>query len=327
MPKKRNGSMKEQMEGLEIAIKPRPDNRRKKTSSSKAVDAITKYGSKKVAEMNEKKKQKGGEVTDKKIIKLFRKYAITPHLMDVDFFNEPSFDKWIDAARAANKAGAPIPYVSPIARDSIEALKVGFNSFLEEFKERREKKQEGGDIDNQMNALMPVEETSADKEDRDIEAQMEELEAAKTSLPAEEDIIPDEQMEDKYLDFVISQSLSPEEETALMNKLEADPELSVMFDKIMDTAIEFSGSGPVEGPGSEVSDSIPARLSDGEFVFTSKAADQIGEERLQSMMEDAEAESDDVERQEIALGGAIEDKNTITKEIKNSMLSINPRLR
>ena len=197
----------------------------------------------------------------------------------------------------------------------------------EVLEKKRAKKQEGGDVDNQMNALMPVEETSADEEDRDIESQMEELEAAKTSLPAEEDIIPDEQMEDKYLDFVISQSLSPEEETALMNKLEADPELSVMFDKIMDTAIEFSGSGPVEGPGSEVSDSIPARLSDGEFVFTSKAADQIGEERLQSMMEDAEAESDDVERQEIALGGAIEDKNTITKEIKNSMLSINPRLR
>ena len=198
---------------------------------------------------------------------------------------------------------------------------------------------EGGDVDNQMNALMPVEETSADEEDRDIEAQMEELEAAKSSLPAEEDMMPDEQMEDEYLDFVISQSLSPEEETALMNKLEADPELSVMFDKIMDTAIEFSGSGPVEGPGSEVSDSIPARLSDGEFVFTSKAADQIGSERLQSMMEDAEVEADDVERQKIALGGSLENKsmvnqysrpidgNTATEEIKKSMLSINPRLR
>ena len=210
-------------------------------------------------------------------------------------------------------------------KEQMEGLAIAITPITIE--KKRAKKQEGGELEAQVDEPVPVEETSADEEDRDIESQMEELEAAKTSLPAEEDIIPDEQMEDKYLDFVISQSLSPEEETALMNKLEADPELSVMFDKIMDTAIEFSGSGPVEGPGSEVSDSIPARLSDGEFVFTSKAADQIGEERLQSMMEDAEAESDDVERQEIALGGAIEDKNTITKEIKNSMLSINPRLR
>ena len=40
---------------------------------------------------------------------------------------------------------------------------------------------------------------------------------------------------------------------------------------------EFSGSGPIEGPGTEKSDSIPARLSDGEFVFTAKATEEIGE--------------------------------------------------
>ncbi len=202
-------------------------------------------------------------------------------------------------------------------KEQMEGLAIAVTPITIE--KKRAKKQEGGDIEAQMNE--PV-----DKEDRDIEAQMEELEAAKFSLPAEEDMMPDEQMEDEYLDFVISQSLSPEEETALMNKLEADPELSVMFDKIMDTAIEFSGSGPVEGPGSEVSDSIPARLSDGEFVFTSKAADQIGSERLQSMMEDAEIESDDVERQEIALGGEIVDSDYTAEEIKKSMLYINPRL-
>ena len=171
--------------------------------------------------------------------------------------------------------------------------------------------EEGGDVDSQMSMMMPMEEAMP----------------AEEAMPMEETMMPDEQMEDEYLDFIVSQSLSSEEETSLMNKLEADPELSVMFDKLMETATEFSGSGPVDGPGSEVSDSIPARLSDGEFVFTSKAADQIGEERLQSMMEDAEIESDDVERQEIALGGKIEDKNIATEEIKKSMLSINPRMR
>jgi hypothetical protein len=56
----------------------------------------------------------------------------------------------------------------------------------------------------------------------------------------------------------------------------------------MDTAGEFAGEGAVKGPGTGTSDSIPARLSDGEFVFTRKATDQIGTEKLQTMMDDAE---------------------------------------
>ena len=182
----------------------------------------------------------------------------------------------------------------------------------------RDKKQEGGDVDAQMAMMMPTEEAPIPEEQ-------------------EQNMMPDEQMEDEYLDFIIDQSLSPEEETSLMSKLEADPELSVMFDKLMDTATEFSGAGPVDGPGSEVSDSIPARLSDGEFVFTAKATEQIGADRLQSMMEDAEAEAD-VVRQEVAEGGEIEDEPEVDSfgkpvdediaedEIKKGMLSVNPRL-
>jgi hypothetical protein len=144
-------------------------------------------------------------------------------------------------------------------------------------------------------------------------------------------------MEDEYLDFIIDQSLSPEEETTLMTKLEADPELSVMFDKVMDTAMEFAGSGPVDGPGSGVSDSIPARLSDGEFVFTAKATEQIGADRLQSMMEDAEAEADAM-RQDMQMGGEVEEKPKVDRfgkpidediaedEIKKGMMSVNPRM-
>jgi len=173
---------------------------------------------------------------------------------------------------------------------------------------------EGGDVDAQMAMMMPMAE----------------------AMPAEETMMPDEQMEDEYLDFIVSQSLSSEEEMSLMNKLEADPELSVMFDKLMDTATEFSGSGPVDGPGSEVSDSIPARLSDGEFVFTAKATEQVGADRLQSMMEDAEAEAD-AGRQEVAQGGAIDeekvdqygkpvDEDIAEDEIRRGMLSVNPRL-
>ena len=199
-------------------------------------------------------------------------------------------------------------------KEQMEGLAIAITPITIE--KKRSKKQEGGDIEAQMEELVPVEEAP---------------------IP-EETQMPDEQMEDEYLDFVVSQSLSPEEETELMNKLEADPALSVMFDKIMDTAMEFSGAGPVNGPGSEVSDSIPARLSDGEFVFTAKATDQIGADRLQSMMEDAEAEADVTERQEIAVGGEVEDEPAVdqygkpvdeditAEEIKKSMLSINPRL-
>lgn len=178
---------------------------------------------------------------------------------------------------------------------------------------------EGGDVDAQMAMLMPTEE----------EPIMEEQ---------EQDMVSDEQMEDEYLDFIIDQSLSPEEETTLMTKLEADPELSVMFDKVMDTAMEFAGSGPVDGPGSGVSDSIPARLSDGEFVFTAKATEQIGADRLQSMMEDAEAEADASMRQDMQMGGEVEEKPKVDRfgkpidediaedEIKKGMMSVNPRM-
>ena len=118
---------------------------------------------------------------------------------------------------------------------------------------------------------------------------------------------PDNEMEDGYTRFIMEEALSEEEEDMLMSKLEQDEELSMLFDKVIDVAQEFAGSGPVEGPGSGVSDSIPARLSDGEFVFTAKAVEEIGEDTLMSMMKDAEAAAD--ERQGLAEGGMPEDNN------------------
>jgi hypothetical protein len=115
-------------------------------------------------------------------------------------------------------------------------------------------------------------------------------------------------MEDNYTRFIMEEALSEEEEDMLMSKLEQDEELSMLFDKIIDVAQEFAGSGPVEGPGSGVSDSIPARLSDGEFVFTAKAVEEIGEDTLMSMMKDAEAKAD--ERQGLAMGGSPEENES-----------------
>jgi hypothetical protein len=45
-------------------------------------------------------------------------------------------------------------------------------------------------------------------------------------------------------------------------------------------AAMFSDGGPVVGPGSGTSDSIPARLSNGEFVITAQAAQRFGTENL-----------------------------------------------
>jgi len=121
---------------------------------------------------------------------------------------------------------------------------------------------------------------------------------------SEENMLPDEMMEGNYTQFIMEQALSEDEEDMFVLKLEQDEELQMLFDKVIDVAQEFAGSGPVEGPGSGVSDDIPARLSDGEFVFTAKAVEEIGEDTLMSMMKDAEANAD--ERQQVAVGGMLD---------------------
>ena len=138
------------------------------------------------------------------------------------------------------------------------------------------------------------------------EEMQEELEPLPEKPEENMEMESDEVMEDNYLDFIIDEALNEEEEAMLMNELENNPQLSMLFDKVMDVAIEFSGSGPVEGPGSEISDSIPARLSDGEFVFTAKAVEEIGADNLMSMMKEAEAKAD--ERQPAQEGGLMEEE-------------------
>jgi len=155
--------------------------------------------------------------------------------------------------------------------------------------------------------------------------------------PIKPEMESDDNMEDGYTKFIMEEALSEDEEDMLMSKLEQDEELQMLFDKVIDVAQEFAGSGPVDGPGSGVSDSIPARLSDGEFVFTAKATEEIGEDTLMSMMKDAEAKVD--ERQGMQGGGMMQnveeekvdqfgkpiDSDIARDELKKSMLSVNPR--
>ena len=165
------------------------------------------------------------------------------------------------------------------------------NIDADDFKNLRNQKQEGGSLlADDMPMDMPVEE---EQETPMMPEEMPEMDS-------------DSDMEENYTRFIMDEALSEEEEDMLVSKLEQDEELQMLFDKVIDVAQEFAGNGPVEGPGTGVSDDIPARLSDGEFVFTAKAVEEIGEDTLMSMMKDAEVAAD--ERQGFAEGTIVEEK-------------------
>jgi hypothetical protein len=157
---------------------------------------------------------------------------------------------------------------------------------------------DGGTIDDQMNALA-------------ISVTPAKVEAKPMLNEQEQPMLPDEEMEKDYVDYVVEETLSNEDRNYLIDALEKDDRLSEIFDQVVESATEFTGSGTVEGPGTGRSDSIPARLSDGEFVFTAKATEEIGADNLMSMMKDAEAAVDN--RQQMANGGEVEEEETVYK--------------
>ena len=170
---------------------------------------------------------------------------------------------------------------------------------------------EGGNVDAQMADMMSSEEIEATQ-------------------------LPDEEMEEDYVEFIMSEALEPEEQQYLTDRLVEDDQLSMIFDKVVETASEFSGSGPVEGPGTGISDSIPARLSDGEFVMTAKATDAIGADTLDELMALAEQEAD-AGRQMKAIGGeakseveklssTVIEEDPINRKNKEVMRALDPRL-
>jgi hypothetical protein len=148
--------------------------------------------------------------------------------------------------------------------------------------------------------------------------------------------LPDDDMEDDYFSYVMDESLDDDEQEYLATALQNDPRLSDIMDKVITVASEFSGAGEVDGPGTGVSDSIPARLSDGEFVITKKATDQIGADNLQLMMDDAERAYDGGYQMK-AIGGYMEEDpeqqdsplSKTDEEIKKLMMGANkmPSLR
>ena len=104
---------------------------------------------------------------------------------------------------------------------------------------------------------------------------------------AADDVAMEEDIAMEDAESVLDTSMLSEEEEAVVDAaLEMYPELEAILPKMV--ATEFTEDELVEGPGTGTSDSIPALLSDGEFVFTAKAVKNIGIDKLRKMMAQAE---------------------------------------
>ncbi len=114
--------------------------------------------------------------------------------------------------------------------------------------------------------------------------------APEVPLNFDEDMAMEAPMEEDTSEL----GLSPEETEVLSQAMSDYPELEVILNKIDAASTdEFMGDGTVEGPGTGTSDSINAKLSDGEFVFTAKAVKQLGVDKLRKMMSKAEDDYDE----------------------------------
>lgn len=101
----------------------------------------------------------------------------------------------------------------------------------------------------------------------------------------------DNEIEDQAIDLWLDENLDPESQMYLMDIVDNDPRLEEIFETVLLRAIEVSKDGEITGPGDGTSDSIPARLSDGEFVFSAEAVNVIGVENLEMMHEEAKAKA------------------------------------
>ena len=230
-------------------------------------------------EPDAKIKERIGELQYNKIImnKANVKKAATGGLMGGD----PRLGRVEDVGYQAYAYGGPVlkmaagdtpfqAWLSSTYDKKVEDLSAQeYSLFSQEWTRLQNKKAEGGEI--KVPELAPEAETS-------LEMQMEE------AMPQGEEGEMDVQAQ------VDTSVLDSEEEQLLEEVIEMHPGIMDVIVKL--TAKEFTGEGEVDGPGTGTSDSIPAMLSDGEFVFTAKAVKQIGVDRLRKQMKAAEQEYD-----------------------------------
>jgi len=153
---------------------------------------------------------------------------------------------------------------------------------------------EGGEVEDDMDMEdeVAMDDDMAMEDNMDMEDDTSLLEpiGMEDEMPMEDDM---EEEEEDYgdMDAIIDTSaLSEEEEKVLDESIDMHPELEAIIPKLV--ATEFTEDGEVDGPGTGTSDSIPALLSDGEFVFTAKAVKNLGVDKLRKMMKQAEESYD-----------------------------------
>lgn len=193
----------------------------------------------------------------------------------------------------------------------------------------RAKKAEGGHADSKFKVkysegsmVMPPELTKGEEEEESEEAPVDTYDNVPEEEKAEVEAsqLPDDEMQKEYFENILDKALPNEEDQEYLSaQLQKDSKLSDIFDDIMEVALEFSGEGEVKGPGTGTSDSIPARLSDGEFVFTRKATDQIGADKLQEMMDNAERAYDGGLMKK-AVGGIVDDPLQTEKKVEGGTM-------
>jgi len=108
---------------------------------------------------------------------------------------------------------------------------------------------------------------------------------------------PMDTLNQAYLKFVKSKirDLTVDEQELLLERTSNDKALEQAVTQLLFRVAQFCCNGTTEHLklGTGTSDSIPALLSCGEFVFTAKAVSQIGSERLYELMDQAHQDADD----------------------------------
>ena len=185
-----------------------------------------------------------------------------------NMFNKINMNKSKDRQKVAT--GGVVP------RDPL--LDTRFGRYFEQPEYRAY--QEGGPVAEEEGMVIP----ELQPEGADVNMQVD------TMMTPSEDMEGEGEPEMEVEANIDTSVLTSDEEQVLEAAIEDYPELVDIISKM--SMKEFTGEGEIEGPGTGTSDSIPAMLSDGEFVFTAKAVKQLGVDKLRNMMGKAEMDYD-----------------------------------
>ena len=124
---------------------------------------------------------------------------------------------------------------NPILKDIVESMSPEERTAAERYeKPTRNKKAEGG------SSMLVAPEMGMAVEEEEEQSMPVDTFTPEKQANAEASQLPDDKMEDGYMDYVLGESLDDGEQEYLMGALESDPWLSEIFDKVVTTASEFS---------------------------------------------------------------------------------------